>query len=128
MSHLSLLDLAQKSKSAPLSEAEVTQLEQVVAQDRIFFEQHPEEQYYLRPISSIEILEAQAMRTSLDADTWMFVGYLGDGARFRRAFPKGEVPPIQEFDQVREEVLQHRQGQPKQNAAASIRRKAKGFG
>jgi hypothetical protein len=96
----------------------------VMEQDRAFFQQHPEQTYYLREIAPIERLEAQMMGKTVDAGAWMFVGQLESGTRFRQAFPKAGVPPIEEFKRLRQELAKLSPGKPKRPASW----KGKGFG
>jgi hypothetical protein len=74
------------------------QLEQVMEDDREFFQQHPDQDSYLRPIMPVEIAEAQAMGKVVTAENWMLVGLLDVGMRCRLLVPKGVAPPIAEFD------------------------------
>jgi hypothetical protein len=50
------------------------QLEQVMQQDRNFFLQHPETDYYVRPITPAEVREGQSMGKAVDAIARVLVG------------------------------------------------------
>jgi len=109
------------------------QLDQVKQRDREFFLQHPECDYYVRPITPAEVLEGQSLGKDVHAQARVLVGEVVPGNRVRLTILDDLAPPIEEFkalqQQMRQEMgakvptlkdrIQHNQ---------KSRPKAKGFG
>lgn len=109
------------------------QLAPVMQRDREFFLQHPECDYYIRPITPAEILEGQSLGREVHEQARVLVGEVIPGSRVRLTVFDDMPPPIEDFraiqQQVRQEMgvkattlkdrIQHNQ---------KSRPKAKGFG
>ncbi len=78
---------------------------QVQQRDRAYFKKHPDADYYVRPITSVEILEQQKMGNP-DANhlTEMLVGNTGDGLRIRIGMSKGIAYHIDEFREIQKGI------------------------
>jgi hypothetical protein len=65
MTHTLLLDpesgSTQEAFHASLAPDLADQLDQVMQCDRAFFHQHPDLDYYVRPITPVEVMEGQAL-------------------------------------------------------------------
>lgn len=125
--------LTQASHYATLSSEWAEQLETVMQRDRDFFRQHPECDYYIRPITDVEVLEGQAMGTIVDETARVLVGEIVPGSRVRLTILDDLPPPVEEFRATLQQQRHQRGGksatlkeriQYNQNS----RPKPKGFG
>jgi hypothetical protein len=82
------------------------ELEQLMEEDREYFLHHPSQDYFVRPIAPVEILEAQAMGRKVSEHTLMLVGEIAPGCRTRLAFVPGKTPPIAEFKALKHQTRQ----------------------
>jgi hypothetical protein len=71
-------------------------LEVVVAQDQAYFEAHPEQEYYVRPITAAEISETFVKTCDLVSNDFsMFVGQIEEGCRYRVPITSNkEIDPL----------------------------------
>jgi hypothetical protein len=108
-----------------LSEEWSEQFEQVMQADRDFFLQYPEQEYYLRPITPVEVREGQSLGNAVTLDAQVLVGEVIPGSRIRLTIMDGGPPPMTEFRLMQKQMRQQ-MGMPPKRAAA--RPPAKGFG
>lgn len=123
----------QASLKSRVPEEWVEQLEQVMQQDRDFFLQHPDRDYYIRPITPVELVEGKAMGKAPLPQAFVLVGQIAPGSRIRLVFEDERLPPIEEFKQVQQQIRKNLsltsptlKTELKQQSKA--RPKAKGFG
>lgn len=125
--------LSHDVSSASLASESAAELEQVMQRDRDFFLQHPECDYYVRPITPVEIREGQALGKDVDESACVLVGEVVPGNRIRLTCIDGLPPPVEEF-RASQQRLRKELGEKtatlkdrlKYNQKA--RPKAKGFG
>jgi hypothetical protein len=137
MIHALLLDpesgATQDASRANLSPDLAEQLERVMQRDREFFRQHPECDYYVRPITQVEVLEGQALGKEVDEKARVLVGEIVPGSRVRLTILDDLPPPIEEFRAMQQQ-LRHQMGVKAPALKDRIqynqksRPKAKGFG
>jgi hypothetical protein len=114
------------SADAPhLSEEWSEQFEQVMQRDREFFLQHPDQDYYLRPITPVEVREGQSLGKEVTLEAQVLVGEVVPGSRIRLTMMEGGSPPVEEFRRIQKQMHQQMGTPPKRRAA---RPPAKGFG
>lgn len=113
------------SAALPLSEEWSEQFEQVMQADRDFFLQHPDQDYYLRPITPVEVREGQSLGKEVTLDAQVLVGEVVPGSRIRLTIMDGGPPPVEEFRRIQTQMHQQ-MGTPAKRSAA--RPPAKGFG
>lgn len=109
------------------------QLEQVMQQDRDFFLQHPDCDYYVRPITPVEVIEGQAMGKSVNESARVLVGEVVPGSRIRLTILDDLPPPVEEFKALQQQMRKQMGGKSfslkdriKRNQKA--RPQPKGFG
>jgi hypothetical protein len=86
-----------------LSEAEQAELEAVMEGDRLSFRHHPDQNYYVRPITPIEILEGRSQGKAMSEKFQVLVGKVAPGTRLRLQF-LGESPPVEDFKQAKQQI------------------------
>jgi hypothetical protein len=115
MTHTLLFDLntgaTQDDAHAQLSPQWAEQLEQVMQQDRNFFLQHPETDYYVRPITPAEVMEGQSMGKVVDATARVLVGEVAPGSRVRLTI-LDDLPPLDEFRALQQQLRQELGAKP----------------
>jgi hypothetical protein len=94
----------QDSPVSQLSEEWAAQLEQVMEGDREFFLQHPERDYYVRPITPVEVVEGQQLGKAVTTDAFVLVGEIAPGSRVRLTILDGGPPPVEEFKRIQKQV------------------------
>jgi len=109
------------------------QLEQVMEKDRDFFRQHPEQDYYVRSITPVEILEGQALGKPVDDQARVLVGEVAPGSRVRLTILDDLPPPVEEFRKIQRQIRQEMGGKPPTlqeqiKPTQKCRPKPKGFG
>jgi len=110
MTHTLLLD--SESGSTPqaprahLAPEWAAQLEQVMQRDREFFRQHPDRDYYVRPITQVEILEGQALGKEVDDQAQVLVGEVVSGSRVRLTILDDQPLPVEEFRAIQQQLRQ----------------------
>jgi hypothetical protein len=111
-----------------LSEAEQAELEAVMEGDRLFFQEHPDQDYYVRPIAAIEILEGRSQGKVMREEFQVLVGEVAPGTRLRLQF-LGESPPVKEFKQAKHQIQKTLKDTPEPLKKKGKKRAAgKGFG
>lgn len=101
--------------------------------DREFFLQHPDRDYYVRPITPVEVLEGQALGKEVHEYVRVLVGEVVPGSRIRLTILDDLPPPIEEFRAIQQQ-LRHEMGVKAPMLKDRIqhnqksRSKAKGFG
>jgi hypothetical protein len=137
MTHTLLLDpdtgSTQDSPRADLPPQWAEQLEQVMQQDRDFFLQHPECDYYVRPIAPVEVVEGQSLGKVVDENARVLVGEVVPGSRVRLTILDDLPPPVEEFRDIQQQLrkqmgskaasLKHRL-----KHSQKLRPQSKGFG
>jgi len=88
------------------------QLEQVMQQDRNFFLQHPETDYYVRPITPAEVMEGQSMGKVVNATARVLVGEVAPGSRVRLTILDDLPPPLDEFRALQQQLRQELGAKP----------------
>jgi hypothetical protein len=137
MTHTLLFDpntgATQDDAHAQLPPEWTDQLEQVMQQDRNFFLQHPETDYYVRNITPAEVIEGQSMGKVVDATARVLVGEVAPGSRVRLTILDDLPPPLDEFRALQQQLRQELRAKPatlkeriKHNQKS--RPKAQGFG
>jgi hypothetical protein len=110
------------------SEAEQAELEAVMEGDRQFFLDHPEQDYYVRPITPIELLEGRSQGKAMREDFRVLVGEVAPGARLRLQF-LGESLPVEDFKQAKRQIQKTMKDAPDAFKKKGKKRAAgKGFG
>jgi hypothetical protein len=108
------------------------EFEAVMERDRQYFLQHPEQDHYFRPITAVEVVEAQLLGRDADQSTQMLVGEVAPGYRMRLAGKDGFPPELEEFrarrQRLRRELLIKPPTLRTRLASAQKRRPKKGFG
>ncbi len=137
MTHTLLLDpqsgSTQEAFHASLTPDLADQLDQVMQRDRAFFLQHPDQDYYVRPITPVEVLEGQALGKVVHEQAWVLVGEVVPGSRIRLTILDDLPPPVEEFRAIQQQ-LRHEMGAKAPTLKDRIqhnqksRPKAKGFG
>lgn len=137
MTHTLLLDpesgSTQETFRASLAPDLADQFEQVMQRDRTFFLQHPDQDYYVRPITPVEILEGQALGKEVHEQARVLVGEVVPGSRIRLTILDDLPPPVEEFRAIQQQ-LRHEMGVKAPTLKDRIqhnqksRPKAKGFG
>ena len=82
------------------------QLDEVMQRDRTFFLQHPECDYYVRPITPVEVLEGQALGKEVHEQARVLVGEVVPGSRVRLTILDDLPPPIEEFKALQQQMRQ----------------------
>lgn len=100
------LDSTQAAFRANLSPEVAQKLEEVMQCDRDFFLQNPECDYYVRPITSIEILEGQVLGKAIDETARVLVGEVCPGSRIRLTILDNLPPPVEEFRAIQQQLRQ----------------------
>jgi hypothetical protein len=95
--------------------------------DRLFFQQHPGQDHYVRPIAPIEILEGRSQGKAMSEEFQVLVGEIEPGTRLRLQF-LGESPPLEDFQQAKRQIKRNLQNAPKSLKKAKKRTTGKGFG
>ncbi len=125
---------AASQKNRPtLSPEWAAQLEAVMQGDRDFFVQHPERDYYVRPITPVEVMEGRAMGRQVDETAEMLVGEVVPGSRVRLTIVSDLDSTIAEFRTIQQQLRREVGGQPatlkdRIKQGQKVRPKAKGFG
>ena len=101
--------------------------EQVMEADREFFAQHPDREYYIRPITEPEVVEGRSMGKAVTSDAYVLVGELAPGSRVRLTIMDGSAPPIEEFRTMKRRICKQMGIKPKKPPKQGLRPKAKGF-
>ncbi len=137
MTHTLLLDpqsgSTQEAFHASLAPDLADQLDQVIQRDRSFFLQHPDRDYYVRPITPVEVLEGQALGKDVHEQARVLVGEVVPGSRIRLTILDHLPPPVEEFRAIQQQ-LRHEMGTKAPTLKDRIqhnqksRPKAKGFG
>lgn len=113
MTHTLLLDpesgSTQDAPRANLSPDLADQLDQVMQRDRDFFLQHPDRDYYVRPITPVEVLEGQALGKEVHDNARVLVGEVVPGSRIRLTILDDLPPPVEEFRAIQQQ-LRHEMG------------------
>lgn len=108
MTHSLLLgsqsDSPQTAFRANLSPDLAEQFEQVMQRDRSFFLQHPDRDYYVRPITPIEVLEGQALGKTVHEQAQVLVGEVLPGSRVRLTILDDLPPPVEEFRAIQQQI------------------------
>jgi hypothetical protein len=116
MTHTLLFDpntgATQDDAHAQLAPQWAEQLEQVMQQDRNFFLQHPETDYYVRPITPAEVREGQSMGKVVDATARVLVGEVAPGSRVRLTILDDLPPPLDEFRALQQQLRQELGAKP----------------
>ncbi len=101
-------------------------------QDRQFFLQHPDCDYYVRPITAVEILEGQALGKPVHDQARVLIGEIVPGSRVRLTILDDLPPPVEQFKAIQQQLRQQMGAKPttlkdrlKHNAKS--RSKPKGF-
>ncbi|MBE9182447.1 hypothetical protein IQ268_28260 [Oculatella sp. LEGE 06141] len=123
----------QTAPHAKLPSEWAEQLEEVMQRDRDFFRQHPEQDYYIRAITPVEVLEGQAMGKVVGEDARVLVGEVIPGNRIRMTILDDLPPPVEEFRAMQQHFRQKLGGKTQAlkgrgNPNKKKRPKAKGFG
>lgn len=95
--------------------------ERIMQGDRAFFEQRPERDYFIRAITLPEVAEVQSMGGSVRFDASVLVGNIAVGARSRIVFAKDSPPPIAEFREAKQAIVQKMGGKKSQKARSTAR-------
>jgi hypothetical protein len=137
MTHTLLLDpqlaSTQEAFHASLTPDLADQLDQVMQRDRAFFLQHPDQDYYVRPITPVEVLEGQALGKEVHDNARVLVGEVVPGSRIRLTILDDLPPPVEEFRTIQQQ-LRHEMRAKAPTLKDRIqynqkaRPKAKGFG
>lgn len=97
MTHTLLLDpqsgSTQEAFHASLTLDLADQLDQVLQRDRAFFLQQPDQDYYVRPITPLEVLEGQALGKAVHEQARGLVGEVVPGSRIRLTILADLPPP-----------------------------------
>jgi hypothetical protein len=108
MTHNLLLDpdagSTQDAHRASLPPEWSEQLEQVMQRDRDFFLQHPECDYYVRPITAVEVLEGQSLGKTVDESARVLVGEVMPGSRIRLTVLDDLPPPVEDFKLMQQQI------------------------
>lgn len=108
MTHTLLLDPQSGSNQedfrASLAPDLAQQLDQVMQGDREFFLQHPDRDYYVRPITPVEILEGQALGKNVHDNARVLVGEVVPGSRIRLTILDDLPPPVEEFKAIQQQI------------------------
>jgi hypothetical protein len=110
-----------------LSEAEQAELEAVMEGDRLFFLDHPDQDFYVRPIAPIEILEGRSQGTAMREEFQVLVGEVAPGTRLRLQF-LGDVPPLEDFKLAKRQIMKTMKDAPQALQKGKKRAAGKGFG
>jgi hypothetical protein len=118
---------------AKLSLELTEQLEQVMQSDRDFFLQHPEREYYVRPITPVEIFEGQSLGKLVGENARVLVGEIIPGSRVRLTILDDLPPPVKEFRAIQQQIRKEMGSKPsafkdRLKHSQKSRPKAKGFG
>jgi hypothetical protein len=107
-------------------------------QDRDFFLQHPETDYYVRPITPAEVMEGQSMGKVVDATARVLVGEVAPGSRVRLTILDDLPPPLDEFRALQQQLRQELGAKPaslrdrlkynQKSRPKAFRPRAQGFG
>jgi len=123
----------QETFRASLAPDLADQFEQVMQRDREFLLQHPNLDYYVRPITPVEVLEGQALGKEVHDNARVLVGEVVPGSRIRLTILDDLPPPVEEFRAIQQQ-LRHEMGAKAPTLKDRIqhnqkaRPKAKGFG
>ena len=137
MTHTLLLDpesgSTPQASRANLAPEWADELERVMQRDREFFLQHPDRDYYVRPITQVEILEGQALGKEVDDQAQVLVGEVVPGSRVRMTVLDGLSPPVEEFRAMQQQLCQQMGAKAttlkdRIQHNQKLRPKAKGFG
>lgn len=113
MTHTLLLDpesgSTQETFRASLAPDLADQFEQVMQRDREFFLQHPDQDYYVRPITLVEVLEGQVLGKEVHDNARVLVGEVVPGSRIRLTILDDLPPPVEEFRAMQQQ-LRHEMG------------------
>jgi hypothetical protein len=88
------------------TDAQAAALEAVMQEDRDFFLQHPDRDWYLRSVTPIEVREARSMGNPVTDDAMVLVGEVAPGSRIRLTFWGDELPPVEEFKSIQQQIRQ----------------------
>lgn len=88
------------------SEEQAAEFEAVMQRDRNFFLAHPERDWYVRPITLIELAEGVSMGNAVTKDALVLVGEVVPGSRIRWTFWDGGLPPVEEFRVMQRQIRQ----------------------
>lgn len=94
------------SAAPKLPEEWAPQMEAVMEQDRAFFLQHPERDYYVRPITPVEVVEGQQLGKAVTEEAFVLVGEVVPGSRVRLIIGDGGEPPVAEFKRIQKQIRQ----------------------
>ncbi len=107
MTETSLIDSNARSIQSAVaperSEEQAAEFEEVMQGDRVFFLQHPDRDWYVRPITPVEVAEGRALGNSVIEDALVLVGELAPGSRVRLIF-WDSPPPVEEFKAMQKSV------------------------
>ena len=116
MTHTLLLDPHSGSTldntRAHLPKEYAEQLEQIMQQDRDFFLQHPDCDYYVRPITPVEVLEGRTMGKLVHESARVLVGEVVPGSRIRLTVLDDLPPPVAEFKSLQQQMREQMGGKP----------------
>lgn len=108
MTETSLFDFNARSiqsAAAPeRSEEQAAEFEEVMQRDRDFFLQHPERDWYVRPITPVEVAEGRSLGKSVTEDAMVLVGEVAPASRIRLTFWGNELPPVEEFKTMQQQI------------------------
>jgi hypothetical protein len=130
---LSGLAVERSAVSPQVAEERAEAFEQVMNQDRNFFLQHPDQDYYIRPITPVEVAEGQAIGKEVTERSIVLVGEVVPGSRVRLTVGEGEPLPIEEFKTIQYQMRRELGAKPpsitdRLKLKGKARSKAKGFG
>ncbi len=110
MTHTLLLDpqsgSTQEAFHASLAPDLADHFEQVMQRDRNFFLQHPDLDYYVRPITPVEVLEGKALGKVVHDNARVLVGEVIPGSRIRLTILDDLPPPVEEFRAMQQQLRQ----------------------
>jgi hypothetical protein len=113
MTHTLLLDpesgSTQEAFHASLAPDLADQLDQVMQCDRAFFHQHPDLDYYVRPITPVEVMEGQALGKEVHDNARVLAGEVVPGSRIRLTILDDLPPLVEEFRAIHQQ-LRHEMG------------------
>jgi hypothetical protein len=97
-------DSANSAIFSTASEELAEQLEQVMQQDRDFFLHHPEQDYYVRPITPVEVAEGRSLGKAVTPEALVLVGEIAPGSRIRLTILDGGEAPVKEFKTMQKQM------------------------